>query len=196
MDVLEKEGGKKGMEMTFRLLFVFFKIGLFSIGGGYAVIPMIQEQIVEKYGWVSQKVFTDIIAISQMTPGPLAVNASTFVGLQSAGIKGAVAATTGCVAAGICISLSLYVFFRRHSGSEYVMQILCGLKAVSVGLIASAGAVIMLLTFGGESSIAAVRSIDWKAVVVFAAALAALRKFRLNPVLIMMGAGFLGYLLY
>ena len=181
MDVLEKEGGKKGMEMTFRLLFVFFKIGLFSIGGGYAVIPMIQEQIVEKYGWVSQKVFTDIIAISQMTPGPLAVNASTFVGLQSAGI---------------CISLSLYVFFRRHSGSEYVMQILCGLKAVSVGLIASAGAVIMLLTFGGESSIAAVRSIDWKAVVVFAAALAALRKFRLNPVLIMMGAGFLGYLLY
>lgn len=184
------------MEMTWKLLAVFFKIGLFSIGGGYAVIPMIQEQIVEKYSWISQKVFTDIIAISQMTPGPLAVNASTFVGLQAAGIKGAVAATIGCVTAGIAISLVLYIFFKRHSGSEYVMQILSGLKSVSVGLIASAGAVIMLLTFGGESSIAAVRSIDWKAVAVFAAALVILRKFRWNPVLIMIGTGFLGYLVY
>lgn len=182
--------------MIGKLLTVFFKIGLFSIGGGYAVIPMIQEQIVEKYGWISQKVFTDIIAISQMTPGPLAVNASTFVGLQTAGIGGAVAATAGCVLAGICISLSLYAFFQKYNGSEYVMEVLNGLRSVSVGLIASAGAVIMLLTFAGTSSIEAVQSIDWRAVVIFAAALVILRKIRPNPVLVMTGAGVLGYLLY
>ena len=70
------------MEQLFQLMFVFFKIGLFSIGGGYAIIPLIQGQVVNQYGWISQQVFTDIITISQMTPGPLAVNTSTFVGIQ------------------------------------------------------------------------------------------------------------------
>ena len=100
------------MGKLWTLLITFFQIGLFSIGGGYAIIPLIQEQVVEKNSWVSQKIFTDIITISQMTPGPLAVNASTFVGIQIGGIPGAVLATTGCVLAGICISAVLYRFFQ------------------------------------------------------------------------------------
>ena len=85
------------MNIVWKLFFVFFKIGLFSIGGGYAIIPLIQEQVVKNTGWISEKMFTDIITISQMTPGPLAVNTSTFVGLQISGIIGAIAATIGCI---------------------------------------------------------------------------------------------------
>ena len=71
---------------VWNLFITFLKIGLLSIGGGYAIIPLIQEQVVVNNSWISEKVFTDIITISQMTPGPLAVNTSTFVGLQNGGI--------------------------------------------------------------------------------------------------------------
>ena len=80
-----------------RLFMSFLQIGLFSFGGGYAALPLIQEQIVELHGWLSQSEFTDLITISQMTPGPIAVNAATFVGIRVAGIPGAVAATLGCI---------------------------------------------------------------------------------------------------
>ena len=81
------------MTVIFELLLEFLQIGLFSIGGGYAVIPLIKEHAVDLKGWLSIQEFTDIITISQMTPGPLAVNTSTFVGLQTGGLAGAAAAT-------------------------------------------------------------------------------------------------------
>ena len=92
--ILEK--GETNMNVVWELFTAFLKIGFLSIGGGYAVIPMSQEQVVEKNSWISEKMFTDIITISQMTPGPLAVNTSTFVGLQVGGTVGALAATIGC----------------------------------------------------------------------------------------------------
>lgn len=101
------------MELIAKLFGVFLQIGCFSIGGGYAVISLIQNQIVGKYGWLTEKTFGDIITISQMTPGPLAVNASTFAGFQLAGVWGAAAATAGCVAGGIVLSQLLYVFLRK-----------------------------------------------------------------------------------
>lgn len=101
------------MNIIWKLFSTFLKIGLLSIGGGYAVIPLIQEQVVEKNSWISKKMFTDIITISQMTPGPLAVNTSTFVGLQMGGIVGALVATIGCILCGIIISLALYRFFQK-----------------------------------------------------------------------------------
>lgn len=137
------------MNRIWTLFYTFFKIGALSIGGGYAIIPLIQEQVVERAGWVSEKVFTDIITISQMTPGPLAVNTSTFVGLQIAGVPGAVAATVGCVLCGVALSLVLYAFFRRYRRSVYVFEVLGGLKAASLGLIMSAAGTILLLAFFG-----------------------------------------------
>ena len=101
--------------MLIYLFLTFFQIGLFSIGGGYAIIPLIQEQVVQIHGWITQKTFADIITISQMTPGPLAVNTSTFVGLQVAGIWGAVLATIGCILAGVVISIVLCWFFSESS---------------------------------------------------------------------------------
>lgn len=178
------------------LFFVFWQIGLFSIGGGYAIIPLIQEQVVDTYHWVSQQVFTDIITISQMTPGPLAVNTSTFVGIRIAGIGGAIAATVGCVISGVVISLALYRFFCRHRESTYVFEVLNGLKAASLGLIVSAAATILMLTFFGISEIGPIRHVDLAAASVFLGALAALRKFKINPIILMVITGVLGAVLY
>lgn len=180
------------MGELWQLLIVFVQIGLLSIGGGYAIIPLIQELAVEKYAWVSQRIFTDIITISQMTPGPLAVNASTFVGLQIAGIPGAIIATFGCVISGVGISILLYRFIQRHNKSNYVVEALNGLRSASLGLIISAAATILLLTFLGTSTISVVANVDWIAVAVFAGSLFVLRKWKMNPILLMVVTGILG----
>ena len=100
--------------LIFVLLISFLQIGLFSVGGGYATIPLIQEQVVNIHKWLTFQEFTDIITISQMTPGPLAVNTSTFVGIRIAGIPGAIIATFGCVISGFIISIALYNFFNKY----------------------------------------------------------------------------------
>ena len=80
----------------FELLWSFVQIGLFSFGGGYAVLPLIQQQVITQHHWLTVKEFTDVVTISQMTPGPIALNAATFVGMRAAGFPGAVVATVGC----------------------------------------------------------------------------------------------------
>lgn len=184
------------MEKLLQLVFVFFKIGLFSIGGGYAIIPLIQAQVVEQFGWISQQTFTDIITISQMTPGPLAVNTSTFIGIQSAGILGAVFATIGCVISGVSISVLLYCFFKKYRQSNYIFEILNGLKASSLGLIISAAMTILLLAFTGNESINSTMSFNWTAIILFLFAFTALRKWKINPILMMMITGMIGGVLY
>lgn len=184
------------IEIILKLLIAFFQIGLFSIGGGYAIIPLIQEQVVEKYAWVSQQVFTDIITISQMTPGPLAVNTSTFVGMQIAGILGAILATFGCVIFGISISILLYRFFQKYKKSEYVFEVLNGLKAASLGLIVSAATTILLVTFTGSSTLNMKTNLDWIAVFVFICSYIILRKFKTNPIILMVITGILGIIAY
>ena len=184
------------MNEILNLFFTFLKIGLFSIGGGYAIIPLIQEQVVEKSGWVSEKMFTDIITISQMTPGPLAVNTSTFVGLQIKGIAGAIAATLGCVLCGVLFSLLLYRFFQRHKKSIFVLEVLSGLKAASLGLIISAATTIMILAFWGSITPASYATPDWAMVVMFILSLFILRKWKVNPIIIMISTGLIGVFIY
>lgn len=187
------------MNIVWNLFFTFLKIGLLSIGGGYAIIPLIQEQVVDQAGWIGEKMFTDIITISQMTPGPLAVNTSTFVGLKTGGLMGAVAATSGCVLCGIVISLSLYRFFQKHQSSTYIFEILNGLKSASLGLIISAAATILMLAFFGTSSFnlkLVLSLLDWGALIIFALMLAAVRKWKINPIIIMLVSGVSGLVLY
>ena len=171
-----------------QLFLTFLKIGLFSIGGGYAIIPVIQEQVVHQQGWLSEKVFSDIITISQMTPGPLAVNTSTFVGMQINGISGAIVATIGCILGGCVISISLYQFFQKHNDSLYV----------AAALIMSAGFTILLLAFFGTSDFSSnlLLQFDWRAAILFTASLIILRKFKPNPIVLMCVAGLAGFLLY
>lgn len=187
------------MTVTLQLFYTFFKIGLLSIGGGYAIIPLIQEQVVDRAGWISEKMFTDIITISQMTPGPLAVNTSTFVGLQIGGLREAVAATAGCVVSGIAISLFLYRFFQKHKKSTYIFEILNGLKSASLGLIISAAATIMLLAFwgtGGPSLHTLFSSLNGTALIIFSGMLLLLRRWKINPVIIMLISGITGLIFY
>lgn len=185
------------MNIAWELFITFLKIGLLSIGGGYAIIPLIQEQVVEKNNWISEKMFTDIITISQMTPGPLAVNTSTFVGLQVGGMIGALAATTGCIFCGIVISLSLYKFFQTHHKSAYVLEVLNGLKSASLGLIISAASTIILLAlYGSSKSEIDFLSLNWIALLIFLAMLFIVRKWKLNPIVIILISGIAGFVFY
>ena len=182
-----------------KLFLTFLKIGLVSIGGGYAVIPSIHEEVVVKAGWIGEKVFADIITISQMTPGPLAVNTSTFVGLQIAGAAGAVVATVGCVFCGVAISLTLYRFFQKHKESVYIFETLNGLKAASLGLIVSAAATIILLSFfgTGDPDLKTMKeSLDIGAVAIFGGVLFLSRKRKINPIMLMLVSGAAGIILY
>jgi|SRR5690625_4942 len=190
--LVEKQPEGSVVESLWRLFVIFFQIGLFSIGGGYAIIPLIQEQVVEIHEWLSQHTFTNIISISQMTPGPLAVNTSTFVGMQIAGIPGAIVATVGSVLSGICIAITLYRVLQKYKRSTYVLEILNGLKAASLGLIVSAAATILLLSFTGTIQLHNITQIDWLSVVVFVAALIILRKWKMNPIHLMIMTGVIG----
>ncbi|MTL75599.1 chromate transporter, partial [Turicibacter sanguinis] len=97
-----------------KLFLSFFQIGLFSFGGGYAALPLIEEQVVVQNGWLSMTGFTDIITISQMTPGPIVINAATFVGMQIAGLLGAIIATMGCVSPSCIIVLTLAFLYQPY----------------------------------------------------------------------------------
>ncbi|MDO4268397.1 MAG: chromate transporter [Eubacteriales bacterium] len=187
------------MSMIWVLFWTFLKIGLFSIGGGYAIIPLIREQVVDRSGWISTKMFTDIITISQMTPGPLAVNTSTFVGLQIGGAAGAIAATAGCVLCGVVISLFLYYFFQKHKKSTYVFEVLNGLKSASLGLIISAAATIVILAFWGTQTLERDRlltGLNPAALVIFLIMFAIIRKKKINPIMIMLLSGVTGLIFY
>lgn len=181
----------------FTLFIRFLQIGLFSIGGGYAIIPLIQEQVVNASNWLTLQEYTDIITISQMTPGPLVVNTASFVGIRIAGVPGAIAATLGSILSGFIISIFLYNFFNRHKDIDSISSILKGLRSSSVGLIAAAASTIILIAFFGTATFD-IRSIHLNitAVIVFIISLLLLRKYKLNPILIMVLSGIVGLILY
>lgn len=176
--------------IVIRLLLDFLKIGFFSIGGGYAIIPLIQSVVVDTRHYLTVQQFTDIITISQMTPGPLAVNTSTFVGLQAGGLAGAIVATFGCVFSGFVISLLLLRFFDRYKTSVYGACILKGLKAASLGLIVSASVTITSTAFSSSISES---GFNITALLFFLGAFGGIRILHLNPILVMILTGILGF---
>ena len=107
-----------------QLFLSFLQVGMFSIGGGYAAMPLIQSQVVEKYAWLTMSEFTDLITIAEMTPGPIAVNSATFVGIRIAGLPGAVIATFGCIFPScIIVSLLAYIYYRYKNVSRLNIQL-------------------------------------------------------------------------
>ena len=173
------------------LFWAFFQIGLFSIGGGYAAMPLIQNQVVELHGWLTMSEFSDVVTISQMTPGPIAINSATFVGTRIAGFGGAVIATVGCVFPSFFIVLLLAMLYRKYGSMDTVQGIMNALHPAVVGLIASAGYAIIAqaLTIGGTH-------LDGIALGIFLICLLCLKKTKLDPTLIILGAGALGGLVY
>ena len=174
----------------FQLFWSFFQIGLFSIGGGYAALPLIQEQVVEKHSWLSMMEFTDLITIAEMTPGPIAINAATFVGLRIEG------ATFGCIFPScIIMSIMAYLYFK-YSNLKMIQGILAGLRPAVVALIASAGISILTLAFFGEKGAVHLENLNLVSVLLFAAAFFILRKWKPSPVLVMFSCGIVGGVIY
>ncbi|MGI5893916.1 MAG: chromate transporter [Candidatus Merdivicinus sp.] len=188
------------MSLYLELLWSFFQIGLFSVGGGYAAMPLIQAQVVEKHGWLTMTQFADIITIAEMTPGPVAINSATFVGMQVLGISGAIVATLGCILPACIIVTTIAYFYFKYRNVSVVQGILGGLRPAVVALIASAGlSILMLAVFGGKSQGIfdfPMESLDWIAIVLFIAAFILLRKTKLNPLYIMAGTGIIGMAAY
>ena len=179
------------------LLWSFFQIGLFSIGGGYAAMPLIQHQVVDVHPWLTMTQFADIMTIAEMTPGPIAINSATFVGIQVAGIPGALVSTLGCVLPSCAIVMALAYVYYRFRGLTMVQGVLAGLRPAVVAMIASAGISLVILSFFGQRSLPS----DWSginliSVFIFGAGLFILRKWKVNPIYVMAGAGVLGVLLY
>ena len=179
------------------LFWSFFQIGLFSIGGGYAAMPFIQQQVVDIHSWLTMTEFADIMTIAEMTPGPIAINSATFVGIQVAGTAGAITATVGCVFPSCVIVLILAWVYYRFRGLTIEPGILAGLRPAVVAMIASAGISLLILSFYGQRELPAdLRGINFISVIIFAVGLFILRKWKVNPICVMIGAGAVGVLLY
>lgn len=179
-----------------QLFLSFLQIGLFSIGGGYAAMPLIQSQIVEKHGWITMSEYTDLITIAEMTPGPIAVNSATFVGSHIAGIPGSIAATFGCIFPACVICSLLFFIYYRYKNISLFQSILGSLRPVIVALIASAGLNILLLVVTGSTKISAetldIKNINYIETILFIAAFIALRKLKCSPIPVMVLCGFAG----
>lgn len=173
----------------FELFLSFLQIGLFSFGGGYAAMPLIQGQVVTGHGWLSMQEFTDLVTISQMTPGPIAVNAATFVGIRVAGIPGALVATVGCILPSCIIVTLLARLYLKYRNMKLMQGILNSLRPAVVAMIASAGISILISAFWGSGAAITFAGTSWVLVIIFAVCLVLLTKCKMNPIWVMLLAG-------
>ena len=180
-----------------RLFWSFLQIGLFSIGGGYAAMPLIQSQVVDAHSWLTMTQFADIMTIAEMTPGPIAINAATFVGIQIAGLPGAIAATVGCVFPSCIIVLTLAYVYYHYRGLNMVQGVLAGLRPAVIAMITSAGISLFILAIYGQRMLPSdLTAFDGIAAVIFTIGFLVLRKWKPSPIWIMVGSGVAGAILY
>ena len=172
-----------------QLFWSFLQIGLFSFGGGYASLPLIEDQVTNFHHWMTVPEFTDLITISQMTPGPIAVNSATFVGIRIAGIPGAVAATAGCVLPSCIIIFILAGLYLRYRNGSLLNSALTALRPAVVAMIASAGLSVLLTAFFRNEQELTLSGIQWKMVFIFILCFFLLRKTKVSPVAVMLLAG-------
>ena len=171
-----------------QLFLSFLQIGMFSFGGGYAALPLIQEQVVTQHGWLSRSEFTDLITISQMTPGPIAVNSATFVGIRLAGFLGALAATFGCILPSCILVTVLSYLYLKYRKMSMLQGVLETLRPAVVSMIAAAGVSILITAFWNDA--VSFMSTKWDSIVIFVVAVWLLKKKNWNPILVMVLSGF------
>lgn len=173
------------MSILTQIFFCFFKIGLFSFGGGYAMLPLIQKEVVDMHAWVSVQEFIDMVAISQATPGPIAINIATYVGYKTSGVIGSAMATLGVTLPSFIIMIIISKFFLKFKDNKYMDYAFLGLRPATVGLIAAAA---ILVAYGSF--------IDYKSVIIFLLCFIASLKYNADPILLIVLAGIAGYFLY
>ena len=185
------------MSLLMQLFLAFIQVGLFSVGGGYAAIPLIQNQIVDIHGLMSLAEFTDLITIAEMTPGPISINSATFVGMRLGGIPGVLLCTLGCILPSFFICLTLAFFYYKYRDFSGVQVVLAALRPAVVALIASAGLSILLLgLFQSDLSGVALANFRPIEAVLFVGALVVLRRFKLSAISIIFGIGVVGTVAY
>ena len=188
------------MLLFLQLFYTFFKIGLFGFGGGYAMTSMIQGEVVTRYQWLTTSEFTDIIALSQMTPGPIGINSATYVGYtaivnagysHAIGVIGSVIATVSVVLPSFILMIFISRFFLKYQKHPAVESVFRGLRPGVVGLLAAAALVLMNgENFGNNSYQVIISS------VLFAGTFIASYRYKINPILLIIIAGVIGYLCY
>lgn len=177
--------------MIYLKIFISFCfIGTFAFGGGYAVLPLIQEQCVEKYHWLTMSEFSDLLTLSQITPGPIAINAATFVGVKVAGIPGALIASFALMLPPFLIVSLLYIVYRKYGQLRLIQNTLSGLKPGAVGLIAAAGLGIIVETVW-RGTVALASTDCFLAALTFAAFII-LRKWKPSIIITILSCGVIG----
>ncbi|MBM7557447.1 chromate transporter [Halanaerobacter jeridensis] len=166
-----------------KLYITFFKIGLFTFGGGYAMLPLIQKEMIQ-HGWLTVEQFMDIVAVSQMTPGAIAINNATFIGFKLAGVPGVLATTLGVISPSLIIVLIIASVFNKFADNKLVQRAWAGIRPTVVGLILAA--VISL----GKKAITGFKEVLVAVIVLFL-----LVKLDLHPIIVIVFSAILGYLL-
>ncbi len=173
------------MTVLIDLFVTFFKIGLFSFGGGYAMLPMIQREVVDINGWLTRESFLNIIGISQATPGPIAVNTATYVGFKTAGVTGSAFATFGVILPSVIIVYIIARLFMKYKDGIYVQSVLKFIRLGAIGLIAAAA-----LSLMGDVIV------NIPSIIIFIAAFFASYKLKMDPILMIVLSGFIGFIIF
>lgn len=179
------------MSLLLSLFLNFCYVGLLSFGGGYAALPLIQQQCVEINGWLTMTEFSDLLTISQITPGPIAINAATFVGTTAAGIPGGIVATLGFLLPPFMIVSILFLLFRRYGDLQFMRDILAVLKPAVVGLIAVAAMNLLVEALWGGQAIALAATDAFSAVLALGAFFV-VRKWKTGVIATILSCGALG----
>ena len=177
--------------MIYLQLFIsYLKIGFFGFGGGYAMLSLIQNEIVVQNGWLTNAEFTDIVAISQMTPGPIAINSATYIGYTVAGFWGSVVATVAVCLPALTLMILITRFFLRLQSNRYVKAALVGMNTVVIGMIGSAALLLMFPSSNDGHSF-----IDAWSWIIFVITLYASYK-KLNPIMLIIASAIAGVVIY
>lgn len=183
------------MSILLDLFLTFFKIGLFTFGGGYAMLPLIMQEV-ESHGWMAQEELINFVAVAESTPGPFAINIATFVGSEMGGILGAVCATLGVVMPSFIVILIVAKIYEAFKQSRYVKGAMCGLRPAAVGLIASAVLTTALEVFfpnGYANILQTVISLEFiSGAVIFALSLFLILKKKIHPIIVIVISAALG----
>lgn len=180
------------------LLLTFMLVGALGFGGGYAVLPLIEEQLVVNHGWLTTQEFIDILTLSEMTPGPIAVNAATFSGNRIAGVFGGIVATIGVVLPSFVIVILIAYLYFKFRQLRLFQGVVEGLRPAVVALIASAGFTIFLnaLFQTTDQPLLTLSNINLVNVLLFAIGFTGIRKYQLSPIKIILLCGGLGMMIY
>jgi chromate transporter len=170
-----------------QLFWVFFIIGLFTFGGGYAMLSLIQSEVVIKHAWITAEKFTDIVAISQMTPGPVGINSATYVGYTVTGnVFGSLLATFAVVLPSFILVLTICHLYMKFKESNLFASLMKTLRPIVIGMIAAAAGILVTKE----------NFFDWTSWVLFAGAFAACQWLKTNPIWVIIAGGVIGLIIY